>query len=428
MPSAKQSRHIDTALQALARVGVVPNVAAALVAGKEALECSMRETVLDEIPAFTESHNPDILPEFGEHASQHVAEISRLLSGSMAGDFEFVREHARRRAEQRFPLEATLHAYRCGHKIVVRWVRDAALATADASASVGETLAAIADFAIEYTDTISTIATSEYVAQTRRLGEAEGDRRTALMSVLLGGYDESDGRVAKLLRSAGYLDQRQSFCVAVAQSVDPKEMENPARVRRLTESIDAIIRPLPIRSLIGVRDNQVTIVFSDARRFSGWTEPQTTLSERVKPELFKTGNAILIGLSTDAPSTSHIPKIHAEAQTALALADVSHRVVGFSDIPIRRVLLWLAKDEVQSTLPHWSKALFTADDRARGTLSATLRAYADADMNVLQAARFLSVHPNTIYSRMQRLEELTGLDGLNYHALNELLLATDCRP
>jgi len=40
----------------------------------------------------------------------------------------------------------------------------------------------------------------------------------------------------------------------------------------------------------------------------------------------------------------------------------------------------------------------------------------------------LSVHPNTIYSRMQRLEELTGLDGLNYHALNELLLATDCRP
>jgi DNA-binding PucR family transcriptional regulator len=47
-------------------------------------------------------------------------------------------------------------------------------------------------------------------------------------------------------------------------------------------------------------------------------------------------------------------------------------------------------------------------------------------MNVLRAAQALNIHPNTIYARMRRIRELTGLDPLNYHALTEMLLATEC--
>jgi sugar diacid utilization regulator len=57
---------------------------------------------------------------------------------------------------------------------------------------------------------------------------------------------------------------------------------------------------------------------------------------------------------------------------------------------------------------------------------ATLRAYADADMNVLKTAGSLRIHPNTIYARMRRIRELTGLEPLQYHALTEMLLAVDC--
>ena len=61
-----------------------------------------------------------------------------------------------------------------------------------------------------------------------------------------------------------------------------------------------------------------------------------------------------------------------------------------------------------------------------GALAKSLRAYADADMNVIRAARLLRVHPNTLYARLQRVKILTGLNGQRYHDLIELLLAVDC--
>ena len=48
-------------------------------------------------------------------------------------------------------------------------------------------------------------------------------------------------------------------------------------------------------------------------------------------------------------------------------------------------------------------------------------------MNVVRAAKKLAVHPNTIYARMQRIDDITGLNPLAYHPLTELLLAADCR-
>jgi sugar diacid utilization regulator len=76
-------------------------------------------------------------------------------------------------------------------------------------------------------------------------------------------------------------------------------------------------------------------------------------------------------------------------------------------------------------VPAWAAELLAADDRARGALVDTLRAYADADMSVLGAARALGVHANTIYARFERIEDVTGLDARRYRALDELLLAVD---
>lgn len=48
-------------------------------------------------------------------------------------------------------------------------------------------------------------------------------------------------------------------------------------------------------------------------------------------------------------------------------------------------------------------------------------------MNVLKAAEKLSVHPNTIYARLQKILDITGLEAHSYHALSELLIVADCR-
>ena len=199
---------LQSALERLGESGNLPAAGLHLRNHADAISVQLKERVLAEIPAFSETGNPDILPELAEHAPMHTDEIVRLLLGGAVGDFDFVRSHARRRAEQRFPLEATLHAYRCGHKVYSQWLREAIIESTSSPNDSPQIVTAVADFTIEYTDAVSTIAAGAYVAQTRMLADVAGDRRAELLSILLEGYDESDGRVAKILRDAGYLDRR----------------------------------------------------------------------------------------------------------------------------------------------------------------------------------------------------------------------------
>ena len=101
--------------------------------------------------------------------------------------------------------------------------------------------------------------------------------------------------------------------------------------------------------------------------------------------------------------------------------------MSFSRIPFQQILVRVARDSIPSAIPAWLNDFVQADNKARGALLATLRSYADNDMNVLQTAKTLSRHPNTIYARMQKIEDITGKNALGYHALTELLLAATPR-
>jgi DNA-binding PucR family transcriptional regulator len=413
----------DYQLKRLEEAGVVPAVQAPLLADAGRAIAELRQTMLAEAPAFTESGNPDVVPELEAHLEAHVREVCRLLGGGLPGELDFVREHAERRASQRFPLDALLQSYRILQRTLSTWIREAALEVADESAHLRRVVAAVTDFVIEYTGSAGSLLTSEYVHHTRRLAEAEADRRNALLNTLLDGYDESDRVAAGLLRRAGYLQQRQSYCVAVARSVDPGEMESTPRAQRMADAIGEVLRPAGVRSIIGIRDNHVVAILSATRRTSGWTVPQTSVADRVYPALRRVGPAALIGLSNDVPSTSHIPKAANEARLALDFASVGNRVARYSDISLRQMLITRARSAGPSSRPAWAEDL-AAEDR-RGVLAATLRAYADCNMNAQKTAELLGIHPNTVYSRMQKIEQLTGLNALQFHALSELLLALD---
>jgi sugar diacid utilization regulator len=121
-----------------------------------------------------------------------------------------------------------------------------------------------------------------------------------------------------------------------------------------------------------------------------------------------------------------LPRALQEAMIALDFASVGKRVVQFSDLPIRSLMLHRGGDYMRSVAPAWVSALIDADARAKGSLVRTLQVLADADMNVLKAGRKLGIHPNTIYARLDRIKVLTGLDGQRHHHLVELLLAADC--
>ena len=413
-------------LKTLSTYGVVPRVAESLSASGDAAAAVLAKQVRTEVEAYTATGNPEVMPELAAHIAGHIAEVNRLLAGGATADLAFVRAHAHRLAGQKFPLDALLSAYRCMHRLLATWIRDAALEVADDTAHVRRVVATVADFTIEYTGMIGTLATSEYVLQTRVLAEAEGDRRLALLNLLLSGYDESDQRAAQLLRRSGYLEQRQSFCVAVARAANRREMESPARVQRMVDAMEDTLRDAPVRTLIGVQDNLVTMVLSGTRRMSGWTAPQSLLAERTMPYLKTIGPVALIGVSADAPSTSHIPRALNEATLALDFASLGKRVMSYADIPFQRLMVRVAKDGMQSALPAWLDDLLAANEKAKGKLLTTLRTYADNDMNVLKTGDALSLHPNTVYARMKRIETITGRNPLSYNALTDLLLAAEC--
>jgi hypothetical protein len=422
--AARPDRALTQTLERLTALGVIPDVAPALRRSAAGVEDALRDAILSEIAAFSDSRNPQILPDLKEHSKAHVAEVTRLFEGGEVGDFAFVRTHARRRAEQRFPLEATLHAYRCGHRVMSRWLRDAAATLRRQSAH--ETIDAIADFAIEYTNVISAVMASDYVAHTRVIEAAEADRGAELLNIMLAGYDESDGRIGRLMKAAGYLDQRQSYCVIGVRTPIAAELENPERARRLLTALADLFASSNIRMLAGLRNSGVIAVASALRRQSGWTAPQTNLAERLASLLMLLGPSVLVGVSADRPSTASIPKALREAMAALEFASVDRRVVLFSDLPVRSLLVHAGGEYVRSALPAWSQALLAADEKAGGTLTRTLQALADADLNIQEAGRRLGTHPNTVYARLQRIRDATGLDGRRCHDLVELLLAMEC--
>jgi hypothetical protein len=424
MVAPSGQKKLSQLLAGLADAQVIPQAAPFLRAGSERILAALRDSILEEITAFQTTGNPEILPGLALHVRAHVEEILRLFSGHEVGDYGFVRDHAQLRAEQRFPLEVTLHAYRCGHRILSLWLREATLAATPPQ--VEQAVALVADFSIEYTNTISIVVAAEYVARTRLIAEAEGDQRTELLSILLSGYDESDGRVAQLLKRSGYLAQRQAYCVAVIQPVHPAEMDHPDRAHRIIAAVTEVMEGTSIRVLAGVRNNLVAVILSDLRRQSGWTAARSNLAERVLPLLDTLGTSVLTGISADHPSTAFLAKALNEAVIALEFADVTSRTMSFAGLPLRSILLRRGGDGLRDVQPPWVERLRIANAESSGALVATLRAIADSDMNVQKAARMLGKHPNTLYARLTRLKEITGLDGQRYHDLTELMIASDC--
>ncbi len=381
------------------------------------------KAVKGEVVGFSTSQNPGLVPGLKTHIEAQAKDILKSFSEEKFGDFDFVQEYASALAEQHFPLESALHVYRCGLKVIAQWLRQALRAARPEDGDRADALAM--DFAIEYANAASTVMAAQYVAQARVLADAEGGKRIELFNTLLSGFDESDGRVAMLLKQAGYLAQRQSYCVVAVRSTNNAEMESPERVQRITASLTALAVTTPFRILAGARNGVAVAVFSASRRQSGWTAPQTLLALRLAETVRELGPSVLAGISTDQPSTSSVAKGLREALMALEHATVSQRVVAFHELPVRSLMIHQGAALVRSVIPGWATSLVDADGAAKGTLTATLRKVADADLNVQKAGRELGVHPNTIYSRLDRIKDITGLDAQRHHDLVELLLAID---
>jgi sugar diacid utilization regulator len=69
---------------------------------------------------------------------------------------------------------------------------------------------------------------------------------------------------------------------------------------------------------------------------------------------------------------------------------------------------------------------FVAEDRARGgVLTATIRAFAEAELDLCVAAERLEIHPHRAHHRLTRIAEGTGRNPRRIEELLDLLVAIE---
>jgi DNA-binding PucR family transcriptional regulator len=130
-----------------------------------------------------------------------------------------------------------------------------------------------------------------------------------------------------------------------------------------------------------------------------------------------------MGISTVAAGVGELPRAYGEARAALeSVADDG----GVVALPRLSPFEYLARraDSTARRLVDPRLRQFLDEDRARGgVLTATIRAFAGADLNLRVAAERLQVHPNTAQYRLHRIEERTGRNPRRIGDLVDLLLA-----
>jgi DNA-binding PucR family transcriptional regulator len=130
-----------------------------------------------------------------------------------------------------------------------------------------------------------------------------------------------------------------------------------------------------------------------------------------------------MGISTVAGGVAELPRAYREARAALECVAGDG---GVASLPRVSPFDYLARraDETARRLVDPRVRAFLDDDRARGgVLTATIRAFAAADLNLRVAAESLQVHPNTAQYRLTRIEERTGRNLRCVADLVDLLVA-----
>jgi hypothetical protein len=369
--------------------------------------------------------------EFTVESKSHCGELLDLIVAVAAGrsddlgadPFGFVRTHAEWRARHGVPLSASLHAYRLAHRTYWAMTREAAVKGARQEEAIS-CLTMLSDFWMEFFDVIGS-ALAEAHAVEEKLFIAQNTRaHLALIESLLCGIQPKDAEAQRLCALCGIIPGAP-LAVAVARPIQPSTGEESDVEPRLRSLLRVLEQSLPTSSfgkLIDIRSSEVAAIVSSA---DGDTARR--VADALRASGFErraaNGAAAGIGISLDAAEVGRLPQALDEARLAIDFAGGARPVMHFADIDLPEFLIRRAETAAFRLIPDWAHHVSDGNGGQPGELSRTIRAFADCSLNVKQAARRLGVHTNTVYFRLNRINELTGVDPRTY-AGTSLLLTT----
>jgi hypothetical protein len=369
------------------------------------------------VPPYSAITAETVLDEVLEHCRSHArATLRSLEAGTVPSDAElaFVRANAARRAQQRVPLTAILHAYRVGYAVVWERVR----AEVQRHPVSIDAALALADHCVGYTNAISVAATDGYVAEQQRLSLDHDRTRGWLLDLLLRG--ERPRGDAEVLLSALRLDARgNAYVLVVGTCADDEPTEATDLESRLAAAIAALLPAFgDAPTLSGVLNDRAValVVRPEAADVEAWIDAMHAAVTAMPHH-----DLLAVGLSTGWTDLVDVPRAYKEAVRAVGLARRDHRFVALSRTSLFDDLIGLADATTLRLVPTWASTFLEEDRRANGELSSTLLAYIASELSVGRAAADLAVHPNTIRYRLHRIESITGGTLRSYAHLFDIL-------
>jgi DNA-binding PucR family transcriptional regulator len=337
----------------------------------------------------------EVLEVARRHALDHVDAFVEVASGERSPDdqrTDFVRELAARAARRGLDLAGLIGAYRLAARVQADWIADQA-ASSPAAAQAGLGLLRLL---MEYASQAASVLADAYGRERDAMlveSEAAADR---LLEDLLA------GRRPRLLdvsaRQAG-LDARGSFETAVVVADD------------VPAAADALRRQLAqagVAHLALARPHELVVVVP--AQASPWRAIERAPAAR----------AWRAGVGLPSSGLEGVRRGYDEAHQALALASRG-QVLRLSEVRLFDYLVAYAPDTAKRLVPRELQEL-------DGVQRRTLLAFAECDLNALQAARRLHVHPNTLHNRLRQIQTVTGHDPRRLTELVDLLVGLRLQP
>jgi purine catabolism regulator len=264
----------------------------------------------------------------------------------------------------------------------------------------GRELTKLDELAIDHAATISALI----MLTERAVREAELAARGDLLEQLIDPDGPPDAALAERAHHVGFHLQRSCQVLMVAAHLPAGE-----RPGSLPARVEAWLEAEAIPALVVPRDERVAVVLQGHRTPRG-----EAIASRMVDALSHPAEPIFVGVGRPAEDLESLPDSYNQAAEALAVAaslDEEPNVRSFDALGALHWLQNLPPETLRAN--RYLRDLFILVDydlEHESELVATLEAYLAQGGVVMDAARALEVHRNTLSYRLERIEDLLNID------------------
>jgi hypothetical protein len=385
----------------------IRRVGEALAARHAELAEAMVERIVAEVPAYRRARREviDDVLVLSTATSEILAQAFASGAGVRREDVPIVREHAALRLRQGVSLEAFLHAYRAA--LFGYW--DACAEEATRLGISKEASLALARFAFDAIDTITTHAAEAYLREDARLRAQGGREARDLVERLIGGQPVGDDRrhpAAPGLAPGGPL-------VVVVGRVDRADGRIADVLQAARDALEESLALGASPPLLAIRQGEIVAIAAG--------DAAARLRMARRRVLDEHDVDVRFGAALAPAGFASVPRAYREAVLSLSYTSAVRPVVSLEELSSLECALVGADATTRAILTAKSGVLrdLPAEDLA------TIRAFSAADLNVSRAAQDLHVHPNTVRYRLGRIAASTGQDPRTFAGLVELVCGVE---